>query len=268
MKYFIAFVFLFFSLFSNAQNTYKWNIKKGNIHPKNSQKDSTAVRYWSFVKNTLPPNLLNKYVNSIRLFSDGEENELGGMTPLNDQNSAWEIDIDTIDFNFNNKNPKHINDYIHTIIHEYGHLLTLNPEQVKITKDKYQEDHKGYLTAEGYATKNSYLGKFVTKFWPYKMLKKWDKIDMIEEEEKKEKALLKFHKKYKNKFVTDYASESPEEDIAESWTFFVLCNKPKLNFIKHQKIVFFYQFPELVKNRNHIRSKLKKLPDNYLETYP
>jgi hypothetical protein len=28
--------------------------------------------------------------------------------------------------------------------------------------------------------------------------------------------------KYKDQFVTDYAVTTPEEDIAESWTFFVL----------------------------------------------
>jgi hypothetical protein len=60
--------------------------------------------------------------------------------------------------------------------------------------------------------------------------------------------------------VTEYAASNPDEDFAESFTVFVLKEKPTkptVNFIhKDQKILFFYDFPELVEMRDFIRSNL------------
>jgi hypothetical protein len=46
------------------------------------------------------------------------------------------------------------------------------------------------------------------------------------------------------------------EDIAESWTAFVLTDKSAGETISEQKILFFYNFSELVDIREHIRKGL------------
>jgi hypothetical protein len=60
--------------------------------------------------------------------------------------------------------------------------------------------------------------------------------------------------------VTEYAASNPSEDLAESFTAFVLQEKPTkstVGFIhSDQKILFFYDFPELVEIRDFIRSNL------------
>jgi hypothetical protein len=61
---------------------------------------------------------------------------------------------------------------------------------------------------------------------------------------------------YQDQFVTDYAPTSPVEDIAESWTFFVLSPKPELNSIANEKILFFYEYPELVELRTQILKQI------------
>lgn len=269
MKKIYLSIFISISLIVSSQNTEKlnsdtWDISNGIIQTDNNPKDVLANKYWNYLKNVLPSKMLTKYVFSLRLTSDGEHEDLAGMTPLNDENSKWEIDIDTLDFNFNNKNLRHVQNYTHTIIHEFGHLLTLNPEQVTITEDEYQKDEKGYLTSEGYADQDSYLGKYVNQFWNGRLLRKWDKIDKIRSQRRKSNSLYKFYLKNQNQFLTDYAAESPEEDIAESWTFFVLSDKPTKDSIKTEKVLFFYQFPELVDYRNEIRSKLNTIPINYI----
>jgi hypothetical protein len=46
------------------------------------------------------------------------------------------------------------------------------------------------------------------------------------------------------------------EDIAESWAFFVLSPKPALDSIANEKILFFYEYPELVELRTKILKQI------------
>jgi len=244
-----------------------WSISAGKLAPNNLPTDELGRRYWDKMTKVLPKALLARYITSFRLYTDGPSEDLGGMSPLDDTNTVWEVDLDTADFNLHNTDSVFILDYTHTLIHEFGHLLTLNVEQVEPTEDKRQKDEKGYLTSEGYARKTSYLGQYVKQFWPEDFLNKWDKIDGIRKDSKRLDGFYDFYLNHENRFTTDYAAESPEEDIAESWTFFVLTDKPEASEIKRQKVLFFYQFPELVKLRDHIRSNVDFIPINYLELY-
>ncbi len=65
-----------------------------------------------------------------------------------------------------------------------------------------------------------------------------------------------FYYKYEDQFLTDYAVTHPAEDIAESFGFFVFAEKTTGDSIAEQKILFFYQFPELVKLRTEILNNL------------
>ena len=56
--------------------------------------------------------------------------------------------------------------------------------------------------------------------------------------------------------MTDYAATNPGEDIAESWTHFVINDKPSGDSIADQKVRFFYDYPELVELRDKIRARL------------
>jgi len=59
-------------------------------------------------------------------------------------------------------------------------------------------------------------------------------------------------------FVTEYASTNPGEDIAESFAFFVLRPKPSSSKKKSdQKMLFFFDYPELVKLRSYVRSRIE-----------
>jgi hypothetical protein len=53
-----------------------------------------------------------------------------------------------------------------------------------------------------------------------------------------------------------------EEDFAESFTWFILYDKPEGELVSHQKILFFYDYPELVAMRDEIR---EALPEDLLE---
>ncbi len=244
----------------------KWKVEKGQIQI-TEPSNKPALDTWNYVYDLLPTELIDKYVTSFTLETDGKDGELGGLTPLDDYNSMWELSIDQADFTINEKDQVNYINTIHTIIHEFGHLLTLNPEQIDFTEDEYQNDQKGYLTAEGYASDKSYLGQFVNQFWDLSLLNEWDKIDVLENENKREKRLERFYNRHFESFISAYASESPEEDIAESWTFFVLTEQPIEDEFGVEKIAFFYQFEELKELRKMIRAKVKNIPRAYIKYY-
>jgi len=257
------------SIITIAQNEIGvWEIKEGTLITNDSLSySSMAQDYFNTINNTLPKDLIDKYVVSLRLFTDGKDGDLGGLNQMNESVDSWQFDLDTADVNIYSKDSIKILDYTHTLIHEYGHLLTLNPSQIELTDDMIQDDNKGYLTSEGYALKDSYLEIFVKQFWDDELLLEWDNIDNKKNENKRVKLLYEFYLSHRDNFVTDYAAESPEEDIAEAWTFFVLSDKPDTNTVKNQKVIFFYQFPELVAYRQKMRLNIKSIPISYLDSF-
>jgi len=68
------------------------------------------------------------------------------------------------------------------------------------------------------------------------------------------KSMQIIKKKYKDRFVTDYAATNPGEDIAEVFaTFVTQADQPRGNSIADQKIKLLYDFPELTQLRDKIR---------------
>lgn len=260
----LIYIYLIFSILGcSTLKGESWDIHNGQLTLNDGENDVTAKAYWAQTLKVIPNELLIKYIASFKLFTDGIDEDLGGVSPLNKWNTKWELDIDTIDFDLQAKDSAQIINYTHTLIHEFGHLLTLNPEQITFTRDKRQKDEIGYLTAEGYAKPSSYLGQFIQQFWKKPLLTEWDNIQGVILKSKRWQLLDKFYLAHKEQFLTDYAAESPEEDIAESWTFFVLADKPEASSVKEQKILFFYGFPELLAYRKEIWRQLQIISPKY-----
>jgi len=231
-----------------------WDIKNGEmVHDLDNSNSTGAQQYWSTFYNLFPQAPIDQYVHGFKLWTDGPLGEMGGLSSIDTQNKSWLLDIDTDDMNLDSKNKEHIEVYMHTLIHEYGHLITLNYEQIEPTLDEVQNNEKGYLTSEGYARPNSYLADFVDQFWYDDLLLQWDDIWMIEDLEIRSDELYYFYERNREEFLTDYAAENPEEDLAESWYFFITNDSMEA----HPKIAFFYQYPELVKYRTEIRKNMK-----------
>ena len=154
-----------------------------------------------------------------------------------------------------------------TLIHEYGHLLTLGPDQVPPSLAVFNnpEDNDIYLKelsacpdyfpGEGCANPDSYINAFYNQFWA-DIHEEWQQINLEEDPDLLQQGLDDFYAKYQDQFVTDYAATNPEEDMAESWSFFVLGPKPAGDTIAEQKTLFFYNYPELVELRSAILNNL------------
>lgn len=208
------------------------------------QKDTADhQRIWKFITDVIPVDrrtMLSQFV----VFSDGYDNSTGAVDQA-DSSGSWTIEADAVD----SQDFKMLST---TLIHEFGHMLTLNDKQITENKDSCDN----YMTLDGCSEKDSYIGAFYDKFWK-NIYDEWaSDVEFSDGEEVNGDKVYEFYKKYPEQFLTDYAATGPEEDIAESWTYFIFSKKPAEGTLAQQKILFFYQYPELVDLRNQVLTGL------------
>lgn len=203
------------------------------------------LELWKDFANLINPEYRQR-INTFAVFSDGVANTLGYITP-NSDDSGWMLGLDYADAD-------DYGSFYSTLIHEYGHLLTLNEDEV----DHNSEDGEAcefYTSDFGCSHKDSYMNQYFTQFWQASY-EDWQQQNIADDED----AQVAYYEAHENEFVSDYAVTHPEEDIAESWMYFVLSPKPsEAKTVKEQKILFFYQYPELVQQRAEILQNLTKI---------
>ena len=136
------------------------------------------------------------------------------------------------------------------LIHEFAHLLTLQAKEVPPSFD--DGGCPTYHTGEGCSLKGSTMAEFVARFWPESQRNEvfaaqeagdWDAIDA-------------FYAEHRDDFVTDYATTNPAEDLAETFTVFVLNDRPTGDTIADQKVQFLWDDADMVELRDRIRAAL------------
>ncbi len=126
-----------------------------------------------------------------------------------------------------------------TDIHEFGHLLSLNAEQVD--PNVSAKNCKTYMLDEGCPKKDSYIYKFYQQFWE----------DGEDEDE--------------NRYVTEYAMSSVYEDFAESWAYFVMTPRPKGKSVADRKVTFFYAYDDLIMLKASLLARAASWMDRNIE---
>ena len=128
-------------------------------------------------------------------------------------------------------------------VHEFAHVLGYDGG---VTADITDSSSCHEYFVWGCPPLDSYLESFISTFWGEERLD--DFVDYGSDAwTKSEREAM---------FVTTYAATAPEEDFAETFVEFIVETRPNNSSLKHQKINFFYQYPELVKLRTEIRTKL------------
>jgi hypothetical protein len=227
---------------------------------KDEQEDlATQQQIWSYFAALIPePN--RQMVAYYSVLTDGKANLMAAVSQTKSDPTQWVLEVDITDST----------DYANltfTMVHEFGHLLTLNADQVPPNlavfnnpddKDIYIREVAtcpNYFPGEGCSTSNSYINQFYQRFWS-DIYAEWSQIDQIEDERDYYEKMIQFYAQYEDRFVSEYATTNPGEDIAESWAYFVLAPKPSGTTIADQKVLFFYEHPELVELRAQILSRL------------
>jgi hypothetical protein len=172
----------------------------------------------------------------------------------------WRLYVNLLEFDTSD-------DVIEILTHEYGHMLTLNDSQTRGISDEYGLEMERtdfdsmrskcdghFFTGDECALENSYLDEFGNRFWTGELYETWIDAFLLLDKggDLYDKAMAKFYLRNSDQFVTEYASSEPVEDIAESWAEFVMRPKPTSSTIADQKVLFFYEYPELVEIRREI----------------
>lgn len=171
------------------------------------------------------------YITSIISWTDGYSNELGFCSADDiTRSDSFSIRMDKNDFFDQQGNMREEGKFLATAIHEYGHSLTLNAEQLDLAK---VEEHSSYNDISLYS-QDSYMKVFYDRF--YAGGKQRDYFEHPED------------------YTSSYGGQAGiAEDVAETFMQFVIGGKPDSDTLAAQKINFFYEYPELVEIRAYIR---------------
>lgn len=134
-----------------------------------------------------------------------------------------------------------------TLIHEYAHILTLGVEQV----DTDAATCATLDVSEGCALPDSTLTAFEAEFWADYG------TDAPEPDNVDVDLAWEFYLDHEDDFVNDYAATNVVEDLAESFTAFVLEDETDADSdtVIGEKIGFFWAYPEYVAIRERIRTE-------------
>lgn len=195
-----------------------------------TKKSGTDKDTYQTIRNEVaelsPDTISDKYIESFEVFDD-TNSDVSAFVADEDGNGKRHMAI-----NLAIHNSSDIKEQKAVIVHELSHIITLNNDQMISPTGQCPN----YETDEWCTKESSYLNKFYQKFW-------------------KGITNPSFNT---SSFVTEYATTNTEEDIAESFAFFVLESNHTTTTVRNQKVAFFNDFSELINMRNDMRNALTK----------
>lgn len=214
---------------------------------------------WDMYRTLIPVKYRGN-ITEFDLITDGYDGVVAHVMPSMENPKDWVLSLDTLDSAVN------IDEVMKTLIHETAHVLTLGHKQIpvdeKYVKDfeedkdisTYRNSCETLFLQEGCAKGKSYINQFYNSFWK-DIEQEWAEKKVEESEETQ----IEFFKEKHEEFVSQYGTTNVAEDIADTFTAFILQDSEKVkegSELKYKKIAFFYQFPELVKMRAEVLSGL------------
>lgn len=221
---------------SETNGTIYTVAKDLTLAPKPSANDQ---KLWDLFLSVAGKDDVLGYIQSFEVFDDSN-NDSAASVWQSQTAGKWHVNVNAA-FQDDKK------DLAHTMVHEYGHIVSLNNTQVK---GEVGGSCPFLQLDEGCANQASYINAFYDRFW-----KKYGE-DVPSDQGQNQDEVSDFYNASPSSFVTEYAATNYGEDWAESWAIFVTRVKPTGNQEKDQKVNFFYNYPELVNTRNRIRVQI------------
>lgn len=190
---------------------------------------------WRYVTDLIP--LADRpMIGQFQIFISDEI--AGYVRPLGSDLDVWRVAMG-IDVPGITDDPALQGYYAYALMHEFGHLLTLNGGQIGPGAGC-----QGVRIDYGCAAAGSYLDDFFWLFWE----------DILDDYRSMSENA--FYQTYKSQFLTSYAATHLLEDIAESFAHFTFLSRaPTGASIADEKVRFFYAYPALTNLRSQIRSR-------------
>lgn len=222
------------------------------------QEDTAAhMRIWDFYVAMIPLEL-REMVAEFVIFTDGGGRGAGAWVVQSTRDpDKWQVGFDLLDSDY----PPYLAE---ALIHETGHLLTLNTLQMPFNDlhfyvyDEEQKAFRGcpqYAQDSGCSAPYSYINLFYERFWK-DIYAEWTEIEKEAQKTESFEEYLSimegFYDDHDALFLNSYAATNIHEDTAESFSYFVLNARPAGDSVPEQKVDFYYDFPELVEYRHQI----------------
>ncbi len=177
---------------------------------------------------TLGVTVVNNYIQEWRVFYDAKR-DLGAFTELVPETGKWVVGINRADYVRDNNEVYNL--YANLFIHEYAHILLFNKQSFL---DKYT---------------SNFVTKSDTKHHVELQLRPLSERFLIS---------LQYYDLNEDSFVSDYATVSVDEDLAETFLTFVREEKPTGSTVRDRKILAFYEEADFVLIRTTLRANLQK----------
>jgi hypothetical protein len=226
----------------------------GNIITLESGDDGIKNReVWNIFTSLIPENARRDF-SLYQITNDAAWDTAAHVVQSEQDNTKWILNINLDAFYIDGVlEPE---ESYATLIHEFAHVMTLWKDQMRyypITDnqallDRFSQNCVNQLLQEWCMNRDSYLDDFIDIFWSDS-----DYLKRVRNQE------VYAYDDTPERFITEYAATNPGEDIAESFTYFVLNGKTSWSSITDQKLNFFYSYRELDSLRKQIRSRLAEL---------
>lgn len=200
---------------------------------------------WDLISKIVPPNQLEK-LSEFMIYNGTAAGSEGYVLNRSTDLSKWQLGIaidKAYEGGFNNNG-----ELAYTILHSYGHVMTLNHTQIDASIS--ERSCTTYYPGEGCSYENSYINEMYQLYWE-------DIANEHKASQSSQSDLMAFYVRHSDRFVTNYASTNPIEDIAEVFSVFITAdNKPTGDTIADKKILLMYDSAELVAFRNYTRDNI------------
>lgn len=199
--------------------------------------DETTESVWDMFVRIVTPEVAGSVIRDFRV-GDSESSDTLAYVLQTDDPQQWTLVV----------NLAYASDedlLLSTLIHEYAHILSLSPGQT----DPEAWSCDTLLLDEGCAEPDSALWAFDQEFWAQYGTDAPDPANADAD------LAYEFYLDHEDDFVSDYAATNVVEDFAESFMTFVLEPEPDSDTTIAQKLLFFWDRPEYVEIRDHVRSE-------------
>jgi len=219
--------------------------------------DDTVLhrKIWDYIVEIVPESVLS-LVTSFTIYTDGQD--IGTSMSAHYNPPYHYLNVDLFDLG---GTPA----MTHSLLHEAGHLVTINASQIKYMYDwpfNTSVDWESFQLGQkecGYffgsvrcAVPDSYLDLFHERFWTEHTYEIYSINHASYYSQDVYPIATQLFNDHPDEFLSLYAATDMREDVAVSFEQFVLGPKPSGSRIAEQKVLFFYEFPELVLLREQV----------------
>ncbi|MEI6728198.1 MAG: hypothetical protein WCK98_01005 [bacterium] len=244
---------------SNSQSTQRI-YKIVNSIPEQSFVNKEDRQIWDFFTQLIPKDI----VSQIKEFEviDAPENSLVGN--IVGQPQGWKLKVNTDKIH----TEKNLNTELlkYTFIHELGHMLTLNNNEIDIDykylklkgtdfEKNFSDNEKlcqpNYYLQEGCSKTDSVINLYWQEFWK-PLWSEYLEIQKITDNDTFMKKSTAFCDQHQDYFASRVACQNPEEDLAEIFAGLILGKENKSKIIQ-KKLDFLAKFDRLTVYKSIIK---------------